>query len=77
MKMKFSALDLEYVYKTLKTVSHIDVYKHDEIPESLRYKYNVRLGDMVIITHIGYAVYINNQTVDWKINSITFCCPLS
>lgn len=65
-------LDLDYVYKTLKTVKHIDVYKRDEIPDDLKYKHNVRLGDIIIVTHIGYALYINNQTVDWKINSNQF-----
>jgi hypothetical protein len=62
--------NIDYVYKTLKhNVSGIDVYKRDEVPDHLRYKNNIRLGDLIIVTHIGHAVYINNQTVDWTTNS--------
>jgi ectonucleotide pyrophosphatase/phosphodiesterase family protein 5 len=61
--------DINYVYTTLKKVSNVDVYKKSEIPVSLYYKLNVRIGDLVIVTQIGYAVYINNQTVDWSVNN--------
>jgi hypothetical protein len=63
------ASDIDYVYTTLKKVKNIDVYKKNEIPKSLYYKMNVRIGDLVIVTQIGYAVYINNQTVNWTINN--------
>jgi len=60
--------DTEYVYKTLKTVENMEIYKKDEIPDHLHYKNNVRIGDLVIITKLGYGVYINNQQVNWTIN---------
>jgi hypothetical protein len=60
---------LPYVYRTLKSIPSIDVYKRGEIPEHLNYRENIRLGHLVIVTHIGHAVYITNQTVDWAINS--------
>lgn len=64
----FIETDIEYVYKTLKTVDNMEIYKKHEIPEHLHYRDNVRIGDLVIITKIGYGVYINNGTIDWKIN---------
>jgi len=63
-----NATDLEYVYKTLSNIENIEVYKKEDIPERLHYKNNVRIGDIVIITRLGYGVYINNQTINWKIN---------
>lgn len=59
---------LEYVYKVLKNISNIEVYKKNEIPAKLNYKQNVRIGDIVIITKLGYGVYIRNQTINWDIN---------
>jgi len=61
--------DIEYVYKTLKNVKNIDVYKKQEIPENLHYKNNARIGDLIVVTHIGHAVYVNNQTVNWTVNN--------
>jgi predicted AlkP superfamily pyrophosphatase or phosphodiesterase len=46
----------------------MDIYKKHEVPEHLHYKNNVRIGDLVIITKVGYGVYINNGTINWKIN---------
>ena len=63
------ANDIDYVYTTLKKVKNIDVYKKAEIPDELFYKFNVRIGDLLIVTDIGYAVYINNQSVNWTINN--------
>lgn len=60
--------DIEYVYKTLKTIDNMEIYKKHEIPEHLHYRDNVRIGDLVTIAKIGYGVYINNGTIDWKIN---------
>lgn len=50
----------------------MDVYKHDDIPSKLNYKNNVRIGDIVIFTHVGYTVYINNKTIDWEVTSNIF-----
>lgn len=61
--------DIEYVYKTLKNVANVDVYKKNDIPESLHYKNNVRIGNLIVVTKIGYALYITNQTVNWTLNS--------
>ena len=61
--------DLEYVYKTLKQIKNIDVYKKAEIPDKLHYKLNVRMGDILIVTKVGYCVYINNQTINWELNN--------
>ena len=47
----------------------MDVYKKEEIPEYLHYKNNVRIGDLLIVANLGHAIYINNQTINWTINS--------
>lgn len=60
--------DIDYVYKTLHKVDNIEIYKKKDIPEHLHYKENVRIGDLVIITKIGYGVYINKQNINWTIN---------
>lgn len=60
--------DTEYVHKTLSNIENIQVYRKHEIPEHLHYKNNVRIGDLVIITKIGFSVYINNVTINWDIN---------
>jgi len=60
--------DIEYVYRTLKTIPHVDVYKKNEVPQELRYKNNVRVGDIVLATHIGYAVYSKNISINFSIN---------
>ena len=65
-----AASDLESVYSQLQQVASIDVYKKENIPDALHYKLNVRIGDLVIVTHLGHAVYVNNQTIDWTLNSI-------
>lgn len=62
--------DLEYIYDALKMIANIKAYKKDEIPKGLNYKYNVRVGDIVIVAKIGYAVFINKQPVDWSLNSL-------
>ena len=53
----------------LKKVENIDVYKKQEIPDNLHYKNNVRIGELIVVTKIGYALYISNQTVNWTVNS--------
>lgn len=60
--------DIDYVHKTLSQIENIQVFKKKDIPEHLHYKKNVRIGEIVIITKIGYGVYINNQYVNWTIN---------
>ena len=32
-------------------------------------KKNVRVGDFLISTHVGYSLYINNQTINWTVNN--------
>jgi predicted AlkP superfamily pyrophosphatase or phosphodiesterase len=61
--------DLDYVYNTLKTIPNVDVYKKDELLDSFHYKNNVRIGQIVIVAHLGYVIYINNQTIDYSVNS--------
>lgn len=61
--------DLDYVYTTLKKIDKFDTYKKEEIPDMLKYKDNVRVGDILIVTKLGYAVYINNQTINWTVTS--------
>jgi hypothetical protein len=53
----------------LKKVRNIDVYTKQDIPENLHYKNNVRIGDLIVVTKIGYALYISNQSVNWTLNS--------
>lgn len=65
----FKASDIEYVYKQLKSVKDMDIYKKADIPDNLNYKNNVRIGDLLIVANLGHAIYINNQTINWTINS--------
>lgn len=71
MFILFIASSLDDVYGELKKIDHIDVYKHNEIPSNLHYKTNSRIGDIVIFAHIGYSVYLNNQTDTYKTLSKT------
>lgn len=64
--------DLEYVYQTLNMIPNVKVYKKESIPEQYNYKHNVRVGDIFLVTNIGYAVYVNQENVNWTINSIKF-----
>jgi ectonucleotide pyrophosphatase/phosphodiesterase family member 5 len=64
----FEETDVDYVYNILKKIPNMDVYLKSEIPEWLHYKKNVRIGDLLIATHLGYTVYINNETVNWGLN---------
>lgn len=61
--------NVEKVYNQLKSVKNIDVYMKKDIPESLHYKNNVRIGDMIIVANLGHPIYIHNQTVNWTINN--------
>jgi hypothetical protein len=61
---------LELVYQKLKAIENIDVFKRNDVPKNLNYKNNVRVGDLVIITHVGYSVYINTTEIDWDLNRI-------
>lgn len=58
------------MYETLKRIDAIDTYKKEEIPDMLKYKNNVRVGDILIVTKLTYAVYINNETINWTVTSI-------
>ncbi|CAF0706694.1 unnamed protein product [Brachionus calyciflorus] len=61
--------DLDYVYKTLKTIPNIDIYLKADIPERFNYKKNSRIGDILLVTKIGHAVYVNKEPVNWTINN--------
>lgn len=60
---------MDKVYETLKSIKVIDTYKKHEVPDELYYKDNVRIGDIVIVTKLGHAVYINNEPIDWTVTS--------
>jgi hypothetical protein len=45
------------------------VYKKQDIPDDLNYKKNVRIGDIVLVAKLGYAMYAKKQKIDWKVNS--------
>lgn len=62
----------------MKKIESIDVYMKEEIPDELHYKNNVRIGDILLVAHINHSIYINNQTIDWTVNSNIsyFCCWL-
>ena len=64
----FKETDVSVVYNTLRKVPNIDVYMKSDIPDDLHYKLNVRIGDMIIVTKVEYAVYINKQNIDWNLN---------
>lgn len=61
--------DLEYVYETLRKIPNVDVYLKQNIPERFNYKHNSRIGDILLVTKIGYAVYVNKEFVNWTINN--------
>jgi ectonucleotide pyrophosphatase/phosphodiesterase family member 5 len=58
---------LDDVYKALKYSKHIDAYKKTEIPEQLHFKNNVRVGDIMIVAHLGYTIFFKNDSIDWKV----------
>lgn len=61
--------DIDYVYETLKSVPDIDVYLKKDIPDRFNYKHNSRIGDILLVTRIGHALYINKEAVNWTVNN--------
>ena len=61
--------DKDLIFNKLKAIENIDVYKKAEIPDELHYKINVRIGDFIIVTRLGYAVYVNTISIDWSLNN--------
>ncbi len=61
--------DKELIFNKLRAIENIDVYKKAEIPDELHYKLNVRIGDFIIVTKLGYAVYVNTTNIDWSLNN--------
>jgi hypothetical protein len=70
----FQASHIQSVYDTLSKIENIVVYKKQDIPDSLNYKNNVRIGDIVLVSQPGYAIYVKKQEIDWSVNSeLTEC----
>jgi len=61
--------NIDYVYKTLKTIENISVLTKHEVPKHYHYKKNIRIGDIVIITKLGWGVYIEKHAINWTINN--------
>lgn len=67
---------LEEVYSQLKSVPHLQVWKHDSLPEHLHYGHNIRTQDITILAdpewgvywswNNGYAKATHGYDNDWK-----------
>ncbi len=57
------------VYKTLKQLDNIHVFKKQDIPDDFHYKNNVRVGDILIVAKLGFSIFLDNQTLDWSLTS--------
>lgn len=60
---------MDLVFEKLKSIPNLDVYKKEEIPESLKYKYNVRIGDIIIVSRPGFATYLKKIDIDWSVTN--------
>ncbi len=59
--------DLDEVFKKISTSNDLIVYKKDHVPDSLHYKNNVRIGDLVVIAKIGYQIMLTKDSrFDWS-----------
>ncbi len=57
--------DLNLVYNELKKVNNIDIYKFDQIPNELNYGKSSRNGHLLLVAHIGFTIYLNqNQSLN-------------
>lgn len=61
---------MDQVYTKLKQAQNVDVYKHDEVPQDLHYKNNPRVGDIVVVAHIGYSLQPHQDSIDWSVHSM-------
>ncbi|MBN2639086.1 MAG: alkaline phosphatase family protein [Bacteroidales bacterium] len=55
---------LEAVYKALKRVPHLQVWKHDSLPERLHYGHNPRTLDLTLAADPGWSLYWS-----WKVGT--------
>jgi alkaline phosphatase D len=53
---------LEEVFSRLKKAPHLQVWKHDSLPERLHYGTNIRTLDLTIVADPGWSIYWS-----WKI----------
>lgn len=53
----------EQVYRALKDVPHIRVWKREEIPAYLQYGTNPRVGDIVVLPDLGWLFQETNKTL--------------
>jgi hypothetical protein len=61
---------IDKVYQALKTVDNLIVYKKHDIPDSLNYKQNVRVGDILLIAKLGYTIHLTQaETINWSLTS--------
>lgn len=57
----FKESDLNRVYKSLRQVPHIQVFRRNEFPEELHYKNNPRFGDLLVVAELGYSIYLKSN----------------
>jgi alkaline phosphatase D len=48
---------LETVYKKLKTIPHLKVWKHDSLPARLHYGTNIRTHDLTVTADSNWSIY--------------------
>ena len=70
--------DLQQLYTQFKNISNLDVYKKQDIPESLFYKHNDRIGEIVIVSKLGSVVFKNETPYTYcKLKSTSSQCDIS
>jgi hypothetical protein len=73
----FQESQIDSIYIKLKTIDNIIVFKKPNIPDSLNYKQNVRVGDLVLIAKLGYTIHVKTEEIDWSLASTLFCFCLN
>ncbi|HEY9115878.1 MAG TPA: ectonucleotide pyrophosphatase/phosphodiesterase, partial [Bacteroidales bacterium] len=56
MNIKVKPGKLEKVYSALKNTPNLFAWKHDSLPERLKYGHNVRTQDITIVAYPGWAI---------------------
>ncbi|UJR15463.1 hypothetical protein I4U23_002406 [Adineta vaga] len=51
-----SAENIDRIYKNLSTIPNLQVYKKSQIPEKYHYKSNVRIGDIFLVSKLGWEI---------------------
>ena len=75
--VKNQQADTAPLYAALARIEHVDVFLKADIPPHLHYKDNVRVGDILLVAHLGYSVWLKKRPIDWQTTSMCFRSPSS